>query len=291
MSVRGGAPPASGDGGHRLRKARERVTDSVPGALILGASSGFGEAAALAFAAAGYDIYGVHLDRRAGLAHVGEIKARIAEDGRRAMFFNGNAASIKKRDRVLDEIAETAAPGSVRVLLHSLAFGTLLPFVDDERAAMSPEQMNMTLDVMAHTLVYWTQGVLARGLMGEGGRIFAMTSSGGDRVIPSYGAVSAAKAALESHCRQLALELAPRGITVNAIRAGVTDTPALRKIPGAEHMISEAAAQNPHGRLGTATDVAHCMVALAHAGTGWMTGNTIRVDGGEDFVGSKPPTE
>jgi len=265
------------------------VTDSAPGALILGASSGFGEAAALAFAEAGYDIYGVHLDRRAGLAHVGEIRALIESRGRRAMFFNVNAASARKRDRVLDEIAEGAGPGSVRVLMHSLAFGTLLPFVPDDAPGMSPEQMNMTLDVMAHTLVYWTQGLLERGLMGEGGRIFAMTSSGGDRVIPSYGAVSAAKAALESHCRQLALELATKGITVNSIRAGVTDTPALRKIPGAEHMISEAAAQNPHGRLGTPEDVARCMVALAAPETGWMTGNTIRVDGGEDFVGSRPP--
>lgn len=265
------------------------MTDSAPGALILGASSGFGEAAALAFAEDGYDIYGVHLDRRAGLVHVAEIRDAIESRGRRAMFFNVNAASAKKRDRVLDGIAESADRGSVRVLMHSLAFGTLRPFVPDDGPGMSPEQMNMTLDVMAHTLVYWTQGLLERDLMGEDGRIFAMTSSGGDRVIPSYGAVSAAKAALESHCRQLALELAEKGITVNSIRAGVTDTPALRKIPGAEHMIAEAAAQNPHGRLGTPEDVARCMVALAAPATGWMTGNTIRVDGGEDFVGSKPP--
>ncbi len=265
------------------------MTDSAPGALILGASSGFGEAAAVAFAEAGYDIYGVHLDRRAGLQHVEDIKTRITGMGRAAAFFNINAAAADKRAQVLDEIAGTAAPGSLRVLMHSLAFGTLLPFVAEDSKTITPEQMNMTLDVMAHTLVYWTQGVLERGLMGEGGRIFAMTSSGGDRVIPTYGAVSAAKAALESHCRQLALELAPRNITANAIRAGVTDTPALRKIPGAEHMIREAAAQNPHGRLGSTEDVARCMVALARPETGWMTGNTIRVDGGEDFVGSRPP--
>ena len=54
-------------------------------------------------------------------------------------------------------------------------------------------------------------------------------------------------------------------------------------------MISEAAAQNPHGRLGTPGDVARCLVALAAPGTAWMTGNTLRVDGGEDFVGSRPP--
>ncbi|MFQ5679752.1 MAG: enoyl-ACP reductase [Gemmatimonadota bacterium] len=258
-------------------------------ALILGASSGFGEASARAFAGAGYDILGVHLDRRAGLRHVEEIRAEIEGSGRQAVFFNVNAAAEKKRSAVLDEVAERASPGSVRVLLHSLAFGTLRPLVADAGAAsLSPDQMNMTLDVMAHTLVYWTQGLVARGLMGEGGRIFAMTSSGGDRVIPAYGAVSAAKAALESHCRQLALELAPRGITVNAIRAGVTDTPALRKIPGSEFMIEEARHRNPHGRLTTPEDVARCMVALAVPETAWMTGNTIRVDGGEDFVGSLP---
>ena len=141
---------------------------------------------------------------------------------------------------------------------------------------------------MAHTLVYWTQGRVARGLRGEGGRIYAMTSSGGDRVIPAYGAVSAAKASLESHCRQLALELAPKGITANAIRAGVTDTPALRKIPGAVRMIEDAERLNPYRRLTTPEDVARCLVALADSKTYWMTGNTIRVDGGEDFVLAGP---
>lgn len=264
------------------------MTDTTPGALILGASSGFGEAAATIFAEAGYNIYGIHLDRRAGLHHVDEIKSKIEATGRHAIFHNINAAAADKREMVLDAISETADPGSVRILLHSLAFGTLLPFLDAKAKTVSSDQMNMTLDVMAHSLVYWTQGLVERGLMGSGGRIFAMTSSGGDRVMPAYGAVSAAKAALESHCRQLAMELARSEITVNAIRAGVTDTPALRKIPGAEHMIALAAAQNPHGRLTTPEDVARCMVALAQPETAWMTGNTIRVDGGEDFVGSGP---
>jgi len=257
--------------------------------LVLGASSGFGEAVVRAFAGAGYDVYGVHLDRRAGLQHVEEIRSDIEATGRSAVFFNVNAASAEKRDAVLDQIADSAPPGSVRVLVHSLAFGTLRPFVaPDAAGSLTPEQMNMTLDVMANTLVYWTQGLVSRDLMAEGGRIYAMTSSGGDRVIPSYGAVSAAKAALESHCRQLALELAPRGITANAIRAGVTDTPALRKIPGAQHMIEEARRQNPYGRLTTPEDVARCIVAMAGEATAWMTGNVIRVDGGEDFVGSMP---
>ncbi len=261
------------------------MSDDARAALVLGASSGFGEATVRAFAAEGYDIYGVHLDRRSGLEHVEEIREDLEAHGVRARFFNRNAADEDKRADTLDEVLDEVGEGGLGVMLHSLAFGTLVPFVGDEPGdGVSPKQMDMTLDVMAHTLVYWTQGVVHRGLMAEGGRIFAMTSSGGDRVAPAYGPVSAAKAALESHCRQLALELADRDITVNAIRAGVTDTPALRKIPGSDVMVERARASNPHGRLTQPEDVARCMVTLAGAGTHWMTGNVIRVDGGEDWV-------
>jgi NAD(P)-dependent dehydrogenase (short-subunit alcohol dehydrogenase family) len=112
-----------------------------------------------------------------------------------------------------------------------------------------------------------------------------MTSAGDHVVWKSYGAVSAAKAALESHIRQLAVELAPLGITANAIKAGVTDTPALRKIPGNAAITGAAQARNPSGRLTTPQDVARCLVALAAEGTEWMTGNVINVDGGEDVAG------
>jgi enoyl-[acyl-carrier-protein] reductase (NADH) len=138
---------------------------------------------------------------------------------------------------------------------------------------------------MGHSLVYWTQELVKAGLMESGGRIYAMTSSGGTRVLPSYGPVSAAKAILESHIRQLAMELAPRGITANAIRAGVTDTPALRKIPGSDKLLDGARARNPYSRLTTPQDVAAAIGVLAQPGTYWMTGNTIGVDGGEDIVG------
>ena len=141
--------------------------------------------------------------------------------------------------------------------------------------------MDMTLDVMAHSLVYWTQDLVWRQLMTRGGRIFAMTSLGGERVFATYGAVSAAKAALESHIRQLALELAPYGITANAIRAGVTQTPALQKIPGSDRMVEAAKRTNPMGRLTTPADVGAAIAALCCEGTHWITGNVIGVDGGE----------
>src|SRR6185369_14965456 len=110
--------------------------------------------------------------------------------------------------------------------------------------------------------------------------IFAMTSAGGHRIWPSYGAVSAAKAALESHCRQLAVELVGHRIAVNAIRAGVTDTPALRKIPGNAQMIERCLAVHPAGRLTTPAEIAGVIIAVSRPETLWMTGNVLGVDGG-----------
>ena len=257
-------------------------------ALILGASSGFGGAAAVEFARHGMNIFGVHLDRQATMPAVQHIIKEIRHFGREAVFYNINAADTIKQAETLDDIQErfSASPGgTVKVLMHSLAFGTLKPFIAKKMdEAVTQAQMEMTLDVMANSLVYWVQGLMIRGLMKRGGRVFAMTSSGGHSVLPSYGAVSAAKAALESHVRQLAMELGPFGITANAMMAGVTDTPALRKIPGAVRMLEVARAKNPGRRLTTPDDVAHAMVLLCEDGAHWVSGNVIGVDGGEDIV-------
>src|SRR5512141_1230049 len=161
-------------------------------ALILGASSGFGEATARALARAGYSIFGVHLDRRSTQPHVEEVIRDIEAQGATAKYFNVNAADPERQSAVLDEIAATVDAGEqVDVLMHSLAFGTLAHYTGE--GALTPAQMDMTLRVMAHSLVDWTQGLIARGLMGRNGRarhvgrIFAMTSSGSSRSIPKYG--------------------------------------------------------------------------------------------------------
>lgn len=256
-----------------------------PWALILGASSGFGEAAALEFARAGMNIFGVHMDRRETLPHAAEVAGQIRACGREAVFFNGNAADPERRAQTIAVVRERLAgdAGTVRVLLHSLAFGALKPLVGE--GAVGKKQLELTCDVMGHSLIYWVQDLLAAGLLESGARIFAMTSGGGQKAIPLYGPVGAAKSVLEAHIRQLALELAPAGITANAIMAGVTETPALRAIPGYERLARFARERNPHGRLTRPEDVARCLVALAGPETYWMTGNTIRVDGGEDTVG------
>src|SRR5947209_3041790 len=91
-------------------------------ALVLGASSGFGEACAKRLAEAGLNIFGVHLDRKATLANADRIQEEIKSLGQKAVFFNVNAADETKRAEVLAVIREQA-PQGIHVLLHSLAFG------------------------------------------------------------------------------------------------------------------------------------------------------------------------
>jgi NAD(P)-dependent dehydrogenase (short-subunit alcohol dehydrogenase family) len=260
-------------------------------ALVLGASSGFGEATAVTLAKRGRNVFGVHLDRKTTLPNVDRIVSEIEAAGAKAAFFNVNAADHEKRAEVLSAIkqrleADGPHPGGIDVVLHSLAFGTLKPFTAQNASErLSPAQLEMTLDVMASSLVYWVQDLLAADLLAEGGHVYAMTSAGGHRIWPSYGAVSAAKAALESHCRQLAVELIPKRISVNAIRAGVTDTPALRKIPGSSQMIDRCLAVHPAGRLTTPQEIADVIAVVSTPETYWMTGNVLGVDGAEDVVG------
>jgi enoyl-[acyl-carrier protein] reductase III len=264
-------------------------------ALILGASSGMGEATAVALARAGYRICGIHLDFRAGLQHVEDVKARIVAEGSEALYINMNAADDEKRAGALGQLRsrfeESRAAGRdpyVRVVMHSLAFGSLVPFIaEDPKAAVDRKKMEMTQDVMANSLVYWVQDLYHGGFLGRGSKIWAMTSEGTSRTIPSYGVVSGAKAAMESHVRQLAMELArlETGIAVNSIRAGVTDTPALRKIPEAARMVETILARNPHGRLTTTEDVADAIVTLSATDSDWISGNIIGVDGAEFITG------
>ncbi len=264
-------------------------------ALVLGASSGFGGACAVKLAEDGFNIIGIHLDRKVTMPNVDKIIKKIKKTGQQAIFFNINAADQIKRNDVLDELQEmndaSKEENKINVLIHSLAFGSLKPFIGKNQSEITtPAQLNMTLDVMANSLVYWTQGLVLRDMLAEGARIFALTSAGSTNVIPSYGAVSAAKAALESHIRQLAVELGSMKVTANAIMAGVTDTPALRKIPGNVEMLEAATMKNPGGRLTTPEDVAQAISLLCDDRAYWISGNTIGVDGAEyvtDYTGKK----
>lgn len=254
-------------------------------ALVLGCSSGFGKATTLALAKEGYNIYGVHMDRGAAKAEAEALQQEIEGMGLKALFFNVNAASDEKREEVINSIKEHAASVSghnLRVIIHSLAFGALKSFVNEDHDKMlSKKQIEMTMDVMANSLIYWVQDVFKVGLLADNSRIIGFSSIGASRQMLNYGAVSAAKAALESYIRQLAVELAPYGTTANSIFAGLTETPAASKIPGYDKMVKFGIQQNPAGRLTTAEDVANAVRLLIDESNNWITGDVIRVDGGD----------
>ena len=226
-------------------------------ALILGASSGFGAATARVLAHRGMNIFGIHLDAKATLPKAKAVQADIQDAGREANFVNMNAASPEKRAKAIEQMAEAGV--KVKILLHSLAFGSLKPLVGETaEETLDQKQIEMTLDVMANSLVYWVQELARANRFADDARIFSMTSEGNSRIMPAYGAVSAAKVALESYTRQLAVELAPYNIKVNCIQA--------------------------FHRLTSPDDVAHAIAELSRPGLAWMTGNVIRVDGGEFIV-------
>ena len=252
--------------------------------LILGSSAGMGRACALALARAGSNILGVHFDTATRQAAVDELIGELEALGVKVRFFNENAASDAVRERIVAEAVKLTGTEGVRVVLHSLAFGSLvryLPSPDGPEPVISRAQLTMTMDVMAHSLVYWVQDLFAADLLPAGSNVFAMTSAGPARYAAHYGAISASKSLLEAHVRQLALEAAPYGVAVNAVRAGMTLTESFLRVPESPVLSERGRLLNPHGRLTTPEDVAEALLVLARSRSSWLTGNVIGVDGGE----------
>jgi NAD(P)-dependent dehydrogenase (short-subunit alcohol dehydrogenase family) len=257
-------------------------------ALILGVSSGFGKATAIELADRGYNIYGVHLDTGTNKKNAEEFQKELEAKGVFARFFNANAADEKKMYEIIVAIKEdfkTQENPKLRVLMHSLAFGSIKPFFSDKPEEMvTKRNLEMTLDVMANSLIYWTQALFLEKMFAENSRIFAMSSIGSSRVMRFYGSISAAKAAIESYVRQIAVELAPYKITANAILAGLTDTPAAQKIPGFDQMLEFARHHNPFSRNTKPEDVAQAISMLVDEKFYWINGQVLGVDGGESIL-------
>ena len=195
-----------------------------------------------------------------------------------------NACNYEKMEELL--LSNEFKGIKIKTLIHSLAFGSMKPFISKIRdEQINKKNIDMTLDVMSNSLIYWSQCLYNNNLLMNGSQIIGMTSAGGRKHWPSYGAVSMAKSALESASRQLSIELANDNIAVNTIQAGVTDTQALRKIPGSDGMIENIKKINPRQRLTKPKDVAEIVALIGLSNNTWMTGNIIRVDGGEDIVG------
>jgi NAD(P)-dependent dehydrogenase (short-subunit alcohol dehydrogenase family) len=146
---------------------------------------------------------------------------------------------------------------------------------------LDAEDFARTIQAMGTNIVEWVQDIFARGLFAQDARVLSLTSEGNQTAWRGYAAVSAAKAALESVSRAMALEFAPYGIRSNIIQAGVTETAALKAIPGSQHIKSHAGLRNPLGRLTTPEDVANFIFLLCMDEAAWVNGALLCVDGGE----------
>jgi NAD(P)-dependent dehydrogenase (short-subunit alcohol dehydrogenase family) len=146
---------------------------------------------------------------------------------------------------------------------------------------LNEEDFAQTIYSMGTSLMFWVQDLHRRNLFAADTRVLGLTSEGNQIAWQGYAAVSAAKCALESIARSIACEFAVHGIRCNILQPGVTDTPALRLIPGSKQMKYLATKRNPFSRLTTVEDVANVVYLMSLKEAAWINGSLIRVDGGE----------
>ena len=164
------------------------------------------------------------------------------------------------------------------ILVSNAASGVLKPAME-----MTMKHYHWTMDINAGAILPLTQHAVR--LMGDGpGKIVAVSSLGATRAMPNYFAVGASKGALESMVRHLMVELAPRGINVNAVSAGLVDTDALTHFPNRQELLDGAMARTPSGRLTTPLDVANAVMFLCSRYAAQIQGQTVVIDGGSSIL-------
>ena len=201
-------------------------------ALILGGSSGLGLASAHALAEKGYNLYIVHRNRKADQEQFEKEVACMQSAGVTVSTFNKDALKPEN----IQYIAGKLSKHSLSVVIHSIAKGSLKP-LSPAAKGLSKIDLDITLHAMATSWWQWMKELLAQERISNSCSNIAFTSEGTTKVWPSYGAVASAKATLEALMRQMAVELAPHGITTNCIQAGTTITPSFKMIPHSDKLI------------------------------------------------------
>ncbi|MBF2054497.1 MAG: enoyl-[acyl-carrier-protein] reductase FabL [Candidatus Sericytochromatia bacterium] len=238
-------------------------------ALITGGSRGIGKAIALALAQQGVQVFLNYLrNKKAAEAAADEIEAA---SGQRPLLFKANVGDQEKVQALITELKEHT--DQIDFLISNAASGVLKPGLE-----LTRRHLEWTFEINTYALLFLVQA--ARPLLPQGARVLAISSQGASHVIPDYAAVGASKAALESLVRHLSVELAPEGLHINAISAGVVDTDALKHFPAREQLISNAASRTPAGRLTTPEDVANVALFLCSDLAEMIHGQTLVVDGG-----------
>lgn len=259
------------------------MIDKKQWALILGGSSGLGLATAKKLASRGYHIIVVHRDRRSDLPKIDAELDEITSQGSTLKRFNIDAGNVEKRTLVLEEIQSFVSQNGIKVLVHSIAKGSLKPMQSESETTLNHQDFQITLNAMALSLYDWVKQLYTMNLFAADARVISFTSEGNTKAWTGYAAVSAAKVTLEALTRNIALEFAPYGIKANCIQAGVTETKAFTMIPGHDELRKSALARNPNGRLTTPEDVANVVYLLTTDEAKWITGTIIKVDGGESL--------
>ena len=252
-------------------------------ALIIGGSSGIGLASVRKLASHGCNLTIIHRDRKQGVMELEEITADLSKKHDVTIScHNMDATNAEKIEECIQSISADRNV-TFTTVLHAVSRGNLKPFVS-EGAKLSSQDLALTIEAMGTNLKLWLDALLSHQLILKGSKILTLTSEGNDKFWEGYGAVALAKSTLETLSKYLAIELAPKGITVNIIQAGVTDTPSLRLIPGSEKLIEESIQRNPYKRLTTPEDVANTIFLLSQPEADWINGSLIHVDGGEHLI-------
>lgn len=251
-------------------------------ALILGGSSGLGLAAAIKLAAHGMNLCIIHRNARIEMEKIKMSFDAIRELGVQVLSFNADVTNPEKRALITTRLKEKLGDkGSIRCLLHSIAKGNLKAMTASDEPVLKTDDFQITVESMAISLYDWTQVVFSQQMFAGDARILSFTSEGSSKACRHYGAVSAAKAALEAITRSIALEFAPFGLRANCIQAGVTNTPSLQKIPDSAQLMEHSKRRNPFQRLTTPEDIANMVYLLCKDEAAWVNGAIIPVDGGE----------
>jgi enoyl-[acyl-carrier protein] reductase III len=236
--------------------------------LVTGGSRGIGKAIALRFAELGAARIGIGYLRNDRAAE--ETADELRSAGADPVLLRGNVAS----ERVLGEVAES---GPWNALVHNAATGVIRPALETE-----DKHWDWTMNANARALLSLTRA--AAPSMPAGSSIVALSSLGSIRVMENYVLVGTSKAALEALVRYLAVDLAPRGVRVNAVSAGVVETGALDHFPNREEMLRMAQTRTPAGRMVEPGDVADAVVFLCSPGAKMIRGQTLIVDGGYSLL-------